>query len=153
MRSAAAISAACISGLITRIIAAICSRLRPLRAEKIRPGSQAALEGKALQLMGGANSPAPAAGDDVFAWNIREGRADLFIAYCSGGQTFKDRLRGSNLVALPADFATGADYGLTVLSPTTPAAARLAFFMLSQDGQMILARNGFIAPLLSDAVK
>jgi molybdate transport system substrate-binding protein len=121
------------------------------KAETRHPGSQIILQGKALQLMGGAQAPAPPTGQDVFAWNEREGRADLFIAYCSGGQVFRDQLPGSQVVPLPDELSTGADYGLAVLATNNPSAERLALFILSQDGQTILARNGFVAPLLSDA--
>lgn len=43
----------------------------------------------------------------------------------------------------------GADYGLTVLPTRNERAAALALFVLSQEGQKILSRNGFDAPLFS----
>jgi ABC-type molybdate transport system substrate-binding protein len=42
----------------------------------------------------------------------------------------------------------GADYGLTVLSRASPQAYQFAMFILSVDGQRVLARHGFAAPLL-----
>ena len=118
------------------------------KADKVRPGSGAVLEGKALQLMGGAGSAAPPQGQDLFAWHLREGRADLFIAYCSAGPGFVSNLPGATVVALPPALATGADYGLTLLPAHNEAADRFALFILSQAGQAILAKNGFDAPLL-----
>jgi ABC-type molybdate transport system substrate-binding protein len=120
-----------------------------VRADAVRPGSQAMLEAKALQLFGGAHSTLPPAGQDVFAWHIREGRADLFIGYCSAGPSFKDALPGGEVVALPADLTVGADYGLAVIAPNNAGADRLALFVLSEEGQGILTRNGFEAPLES----
>jgi ABC-type molybdate transport system substrate-binding protein len=119
------------------------------KAEAVRPGSRAVLEAKALQLMGGSTSAAPPAGIGLFAWHLREGRADVFLAYCSAGASFRKDLPGAAVVNLPSELATGADYGLTLLSPKNEYAAAFALFILSQDGQNILARNGFDAPLLT----
>jgi hypothetical protein len=49
---------------------------------------------------------------------------------------------------IPAALAVGAEYGLIVLAPERPEAWRLAAFILSGEGQAILARHGFTAPLL-----
>jgi molybdate transport system substrate-binding protein len=119
------------------------------KAEAMRPGSRALLESKALQLIGGSASAAPPAGTDAFAWHLREGRADIFIAYCSAGTNFGKDLPGGTVVNLPSQLATGADYGLTLLPTKNASAAEFALFILSQDGQEILSRNGFEAPLLS----
>jgi molybdate transport system substrate-binding protein len=121
------------------------------KADAVRAGSRAALEGKAISLMGGANSARPPEGVNLFAWHLREGHADIFIAYCSAGQDFGAQLPGAKLVSLPPDLATGADYGLTMLNGASAGAARLAFFILSQEGQRILAQSGFDAPLLAAA--
>jgi ABC-type molybdate transport system substrate-binding protein len=40
----------------------------------------------------------------------------------------------------------GADYGLTVMNGSSEAAYRLALFILSPEGQTILARHGFTTP-------
>ena len=48
---------------------------------------------------------------------------------------------------LPAPLAVGADYGLTVLTGArAERAVRLMSFILSPEGQAILARHGFGAP-------
>ena len=118
------------------------------KADAIRPGSRAMLEGKAQKLIGGPPITAPPpAGIDIFAWYLREGHADIFIEYCTAGADFKKDLPGATVVNLPADLATGADYGLTVLPTKNENAAAFAFFILSPEGQNILSRNGFDAPL------
>jgi ABC-type molybdate transport system substrate-binding protein len=118
------------------------------KANVIRPGSRAALETKALQLMGGSTSAAPPAGMDLFAWHLREGHADVFVAYCSAATGFKKNLPEATIVNLPPALATGADYGLTLLPTKNENAAAFALFILSQDGQNILSQNGFDAPLV-----
>ena len=77
------------------------------------------------------------------------GHADVFIEYCSAGADFKKDLPGATVVNLPPELATGADYGLTLLPTKNENAALLAFFILSPEGQTILLRNGFDAPLLA----
>jgi ABC-type molybdate transport system substrate-binding protein len=117
------------------------------KADAVRPGSRTLLEAKALQLMGGPTSAAPPAGIDLFAWHLREGHADIFLAYCSAGAAFKKDLPAVTVVSLPPELATGADYGLTLLPTKNENAAAFALFILSQNGQKILSRNGFDAPL------
>ena len=53
------------------------------KAEAIKPGAQAALEKKAKQLTGGADSAAPPAGRNVYGWHVAEGHADIFLTYCT----------------------------------------------------------------------
>jgi hypothetical protein len=82
------------------------------------------------------------------AWHLREGRADIFIGYCSATAAFTKDLPGGTVIGMPNDLATGADYGLTVLSTKNRNAEALMFFIISEDGQKILQQNGFDAPLL-----
>src|SRR5262245_45779944 len=53
------------------------------KAEGLRRGARAALQGKALQLTGGPSSVQPPAGRNAYAWHVAEGRADIFLAYCT----------------------------------------------------------------------
>jgi molybdate transport system substrate-binding protein len=50
------------------------------------------------------------------------------------------------MLRLPDRLAVGADYGLTVLNRASPNGWRLAMFILSPQGQGILAQHGFAAP-------
>ena len=56
---------------------------------------------------------------------------------------------GQQIVALPDALAVGADYGLTVMDDASPASLSVAMFILSADGQRILAKHGFAAPTLT----
>jgi molybdate transport system substrate-binding protein len=116
------------------------------KADAARPGSKAALEAKALQLAGGKDSAKSPAGRSAYAWHLAEGRADLFLGYCSNGIVAAAELPGLTVTELPDTLSVGADYGLAVLtgpSGQEAAAARFAMFILSTDGQAILARWGF----------
>jgi molybdate transport system substrate-binding protein len=118
------------------------------KAEAIRPGAQAVLEKKALQLMGSASSAAPPPGRTVYGWHLEAGRADMFLAYCTAAREAQKQNPDLRIVALPRVLAVGADYGLTVVEGASPAAYRFAMFVLSAGAQRILAGYGFGAPNL-----
>lgn len=118
------------------------------KADKVQPGAGVALEAKALKLTGAPDSPRPPDGRNVYAWHVLEGHADLFLAYCTAGREAAATSAGITVVELPQDLAVAADYGLTVVH-TANARVALPFvlYILSADGQAILDRYGFNAPL------
>jgi molybdate transport system substrate-binding protein len=113
------------------------------KAESIKPGSQAVLEKKALQLTGAANSVAAPAGRTVYGWHITEGRADIFLTYCTNALAAQKENPGQQIVQLPASLAVGADYGLTVVNGAPASAQQFADFIMSPQGQKILTSHGF----------
>lgn len=118
------------------------------KADQVQPGARAALETKALKLTGAPDSPRPPDGRSVYAWHVLEGRADVFLAYCTAGREAAAEAPGITTVEMPPELAVGAEYGLTVLrAGNAQTALPLALYMLSTDGQAILARYGFDAPL------
>jgi len=121
------------------------------KAEAARSGARSALEGKALQLTGSPTSAAPPAGCNAYAWHLTEGRADVFLAYCTGARDAQKENPGLQIIALPDALAVSADYGLTVIAGASPGAYRFALFILSTEGQRILASYGFSAPGLTDS--
>jgi molybdate transport system substrate-binding protein len=118
------------------------------KADRLRPGAFTALERKALKLVGGPDAPTAPAGRTVYGMLIAEGKADLFLSYCTNAMEVKKEVTGAQIVALPDELAVGADYGLTVIANAPPDAYRFAMSILSADGQRILARYGFSAPAL-----
>ena len=113
------------------------------KAEKLRPGARAALEAKALKLTGGPDSPPPPRGRTLYGSLVSDGRADIFLTYCTNAADAKRENPALQVVAVPPPLAVGADYGLTVLKDARGEAGRFADFILSQEGQAILARHGF----------
>jgi molybdate transport system substrate-binding protein len=113
------------------------------KAESIRPGARAALEKKAAQLTGSADSAQPPAGRNVYGWHVGEGRADIFLAYCTAAREAQKQNPEQQIVELPESIAVGADYGLTVITGAPAAAQRFAQFILSPAGQKILTGYGF----------
>ena len=118
------------------------------KADKVKPGAFEALEKKALQLTGGPNAPTAPPGGTIYGLLVAEGKADIFLTYCTGALEAQKQNAGQQIVALPDELAVGADYGLTVVTRASPQAYQFAMFILSLNGQRTLARYGFAAPLL-----
>lgn len=118
------------------------------RAEKVQNGARETLERKALQLTGGPNSPTPPAGVNVYGKLLAEGAADIFLTYCTNAKAAKDGFADLAVVPLPEALTVGADYGLTVINGASNEAYRFAMFLLSPQGQGVLAAHGFAAPTL-----
>lgn len=119
------------------------------RADAAHPGTTAILERKAKRLTGAADSATPPVGRNVYGWHVAEGRADIFLTYRTNAMIAVADNPGQQIVALPDSLAIGADFGLTVLTGAPVAAHQLAFFILSETGQTVLARHGFAAPGLT----
>ena len=113
------------------------------KAEALKPGAQDLLEKKALQLTGAKTSAAPPTGRTAYGWHVAEGRADIFLTYCTNALAARKQSPDQQLVELPEALAVGADYGMTVISGAPAAAQDFAEFILSADGQTILAGYGF----------
>ena len=113
------------------------------KAEALKPGAGEALAKKALQLTGGPNSPPPPKDRSVYGKVVADGEADIFLTYCTNAIVAQRENPGQQVVALPASLAVGADYGLTVINGASPGAEQLAAYILSPDGQAILAKHGF----------
>ena len=113
------------------------------KAEGLRRGARAALQGKALQLTGGPSSVQPPAGRNAYAWHVAEGRADIFLAYCSATREALEQNPEQQSVALPDTLTVGADYGLAVLKGASPSAQQFADYIVSSEGQRVLASYGF----------
>ena len=119
------------------------------KADAVRPGSRATLEAKAVKIGNEPGSLAvPTGVTNGVAWLFKERRADVFLAYCTGGAAVAAELPGTTTISLPPALAVEADYGLTILKEANQdRAAQLALFILSPPGQKILADHGFDAPL------
>ena len=118
------------------------------KADALKPGAFAALDKKAVKLVGGADAPTASPGRSVYAMLLGEGKADIFLTYCTNAMDAVRENADMHTVRLPAQLAVAADYGLTVMTGASANAYQLALFILSADGQRTLAKYGFAAPNL-----
>ena len=116
------------------------------KAEAVHPGAAAILTAKALLLLGGPGTMAPQPGHSPAATIFLGGHADALLYYCSGAAQTLREVPDLVSILLPDALEVRPIYGLVVLS-ARPDAARLALFMVSEQGQAILARNGLLASL------
>jgi molybdate transport system substrate-binding protein len=114
-----------------------------VKAEALKAGAQEMLEQKALKLTGGKDSATPPAGRIAYGWHVDQGRADIFLTYCTNALAAQKQYPAQQLVELPETLAVGADYGLTVINGAPASAQQFAEFILSKDGQTILTNYGF----------
>jgi molybdate transport system substrate-binding protein len=62
---------------------------------------------------------------------VAEGRADIFLTYCTNALTAQTKNPGQQMIALPESLSVSADYGLTVINDASPTAQNFAQFILS----------------------
>jgi molybdate transport system substrate-binding protein len=115
------------------------------KADAIKPGARAVLEKKALQLTGGATSAIPPSGRTAYGWHVAEGRADIFLTYCTNALAAQKEDSRQQIVSLPDTLAVGADYGLAVILGAPSSAQQFVEFIMSSQGQHILVSHGFEA--------
>jgi molybdate transport system substrate-binding protein len=113
------------------------------RAEAVRTGARAVLEGKAQQLYGGGPKtpllvPGKGAAEGIFLSD----RADVVLAYCSGAPAALREVPGLAVVPLPPELSVGPAYGMVLLN-TKPLTLRFAMFVMSEAGQAVMKAHGF----------
>jgi ABC-type molybdate transport system substrate-binding protein len=119
------------------------------RAEAVHQGARAALEAKALKLVGGPNTPLLVPGRSAVEGVFLADRADVMLGYCSGSAPVMRGVPNLVSVALPPALTVGAAYGMVVLDPK-PVALRFALFVMSETGQGVLRARGFDPVALAD---
>ncbi|WP_153912986.1 molybdate ABC transporter substrate-binding protein [Shewanella sp. TC10] len=117
------------------------------KAEKVQPGSEKLLQQKALQLTGGEHSAKAPEGRNPYGWVMENNQADIFLTYCTNAVLAQKEVPALRIVSVPEELSVGAQYGLTLINGATPESAGLAHFILSSEGQEILAQYGFDTPL------
>jgi ABC-type molybdate transport system substrate-binding protein len=113
------------------------------KADRFKTGAFEILSRKALKLTGGQDSPPPPKDRNQYGLIVAEGKADLFLTYCTNALQARKENPGQQIIHVPDALAVGADYGLTVMSGARPQAARFVDFILGASGQAILAKHGF----------
>jgi molybdate transport system substrate-binding protein len=113
------------------------------RAEAVKAGAKAILEGKALQLTGGSSSPKPPEGRSPYAWVMASDQADIFLTYCTNAMQAKAETPALSIVTIGKTLNVGAAYGLIALRNGPAAAQDLVRYILAEKAQAILLHHGF----------
>ena len=108
-----------------------------------RRGAFKQLTDKALQLTGGPNSPPPPQGRNVYADLVAQGRADVFVTYCTNATAARTEQPALRSVAIPAAINVNADYGVAPIHGAGGTAQRFIDYLLSPPAQAVFARAGF----------
>ena len=115
------------------------------KAETLQPGAFARLDAKAIKLTGFADAPKPPAGRGTYAWLMAEGRADVFLTYCTNALSASKEVAGLKVVAVPNELQVGALYGVTAKAGDA-AAVKFASYLLTAPAQAVFADFGFGPP-------
>ena len=75
-----------------------------------------------------------------------EGRADVFLTYCTNAVAAQKEVPRLKVVQLPSNLQVGADYGLGVRQGAPAAAVRFAQSLREPAAQKVLQGLGFGAP-------
>ncbi len=116
------------------------------KAHAIVPGAEATLEAKAAQLVGGNPSapPVPTGANSLVYFLNTQQTVDIFISYATSAvqaRTLDPTLR---IIFLPRELSVAAPFGLTVFNGASPDGQQFADYVLSRQGQRILATYGFL---------
>jgi len=118
------------------------------RIEAARPGAGAKLKEKAQANMT-VTAPSSAPGQSAAAALFAADLVDMSITYCSASVDLEKEIPGLASIEVPPELDPHPMYGIAVLSDR-PEVLRLAVFLLSEEGQALVARNGLV-PLSATA--
>lgn len=111
------------------------------RAEAMRPGFHALLDGKAIRLSGAA-MPAPGAAYAPYIAAFTDDRADAYIVYRSNAPIVCRALPELSIVCIPRECNVRSTYAIAARADSAEGRAFMDF-TLSADAQRILQRHGF----------
>lgn len=111
------------------------------RADALRPGFHALLDGKAIRLSGAA-MPAPGASYLPYISAFTDDRADAYIVYRTNAFIVRRTLPELDIVRIPQACNVRSIYGIAARADSADGKA-FVDFALSADAQRILQRYGF----------
>ncbi len=109
--------------------------------DKIRPGSYAKLDAKALKLTGSEVTRNDK--ELPYARVFRDKSADLFISYCTNAVATANSVPGLNWLRFADDLNVASAYTIGTTEAGGKAALEFVHLVMSRDGQAILERYGF----------
>ena len=101
--------------------------------------------GKALKLTGGPDSPPPPKGRNQYGALVADGKADIFLTYCTNALEAKNENPALQIVQVPEQLSVAAEYGLALVHGSREQAFDFTQFILSPKGQAILGKYGLFS--------
>jgi molybdenum ABC transporter molybdate-binding protein len=116
------------------------------KADGVQAGAYARLDAKTLKLAGAADSPKPPDGITAYGWLMDQGRADVFLTYCTNAVVAQKEVPRLKVVQVPPELQVAAAYGLTLRLGVSPSATAFAQALLAPAAQEVFRRFGFSLP-------
>ena len=115
------------------------------RADAVTTGAAATLEGKRDELVANPSAPAvPSRANNLVYFLDTTQTVDVFISYVTSAVQARAADPTLQIVYLPRELTVPAPFGLTVLNGASPDGQQFAQYILSPQGQRILASYGFV---------
>jgi molybdate transport system substrate-binding protein len=115
------------------------------KADAIVPGAAATLEAKRDELVANPSAPAVPTGANATVYFLDTTQTvDVFITYVTAAVEARAIDPTLQIVYLPQELSAPAPYGVTVLNGSSSNGQQFAQYILSPQGQQILASYGFI---------
>ncbi len=116
------------------------------KADSVLAGAYARLDAKTLKLAGAADSAKPPEGISAYGWLMDQGRADVFLTYCTNAVVAQKEVPRLKVVQVPPELQVAAAYGLTLRLGASPSASAFAQALLAPPAQAVFRRFGFSLP-------
>ena len=116
------------------------------KADSVQTGAYARLDAKTLKLAGAADSPKPPDGISAYGWLMDQGRADVFLTYCTNAVVAQKEVPRLKVVQVPPELQVAAAYGVTLRLTSSPTATAFAQALLAPPAQEVFRRFGFSLP-------
>ena len=116
------------------------------KADSVQAGAYARLDAKTLKLAGAADSAKPPDGISAYGWLMDQGRADVFLTYCTNAVVAQKEVPRLKVVQVPPELQVAAAYGLTLRLGASPSASAFAQALLAPPAQEVFRRFGFSLP-------
>ncbi len=116
------------------------------KTDAVHAGAYATLDAKTLKLAGAADSPKPPDGISAYGWLMDQGRADVFLTYCTNAVAAQKEVPRLRVVQVPPELQVAAAYGLTLRADAPAPAAAFAQALLAAPAQQVFGRFGFAPP-------
>jgi molybdate transport system substrate-binding protein len=114
------------------------------KLDAIKPGAYAALDAKALKLVGASVNASQT--QAPYAALLSEGKADVFVTYCTNAAEAANKVSGITWQAMPDEIDVAATYGIAIAANAAPLAMDFLRYVQGGRARNMLVKYGFGLP-------